>query len=164
MLKKRTIFGAMNEKTDHYQKTVRVRYGYLALALGFLLLSAGLWFFLGSFNTTLTGYGQNFGGDRNLILVPITKLDQIHPGIQIWAGNSRGEVTDAVEDYYFKYEDICALSNAAIAEAVTNGDHDQVFVEFYASLPDLPNEFFTYSIVLDTKTPYEYFFGGDRKS
>lgn len=154
----------MNEKTDHYQRTVRVRYGYIAVSLGLLLLSAGLWFFFGSFNTTLTGYGQNFGGNRNLIMVPITKIDQICPGMQIWVGNSRGEVTEMANDYYFHYEDICALSSTAIAELLTNGDHDQVFVEFYASLPDLPNGLFSYSIVLDTETPYEHFFGGDRKS
>ena len=162
MLKKRMKFGAMSEKTDHYQKTVRVHYVYLALALGFLLLSACLWFFFGSFNTTFTGYGQCFGENRNLILVPMTKIDQVHPGMQIWVGNSRGEVEDAIELYYLDYEDICGLGGPSVAEAMTNGDHDQVFGEFSVSLPDLPRGVFTYSIVVDTKTPYEHYFGGEQ--
>ena len=164
MLSKRRLnFGTMNEKSDHYQKSVCVRYRYIIPVLVFLLFTFGLWFFFGAFNTTLTGYGQCFGENRNLILIPITKIDQIHPGIHVWVGNSRGEVTDAVADCYFDYEDICNLNGASVAEIITSGNHDQIFGEFYVSLPDLPLGIFPYSIVINTETPYEHFFGGDQK-
>lgn len=162
MLKKRMKFGAMNIKTDHYQKTVRIHYSHIVFVLIFLLLSAGFWFFFGSFNTTITGYGQCFGGNKSLILVPMTKIDQIHPGMQIWVGNSRGEVANEIDAYYLDYEDICGIVGSFVAEAATNGDHDQIFGEFHASLPDLPRGIFTYSIVTDTKTPYEHYFGGEQ--
>lgn len=152
----------MSEKTDYYLKTVRIRYWLIWLAVAIVVASGILWFFLGSYNITVSGYGQVFSDTRQVYAVRMEQVDALKPGMEIWVGNARGKIENINYDILINYSDLCEIYGKDIIDR-TDIDENDVFYAFTATIPGISIGTHNYSVVAKTMTPYEYISGGTQK-
>lgn len=153
----------MSEKTDQTLKTVRIRYWSIVAAIAVMIVSLVLWFFHGSYDITVTGRGQIYSQSKGAFFAPVGEIDDLSPGMQVWIGNSRGEITKVIYNEYLNYDILYDLYGDDLEDDLWINDRDMTYCLFYADVSNVPLGYCTYSVTVRTKTPFEHYFGGDEE-
>lgn len=159
-MSKKKIRSTVTDGTDRYLRVQRVRGWIILLAVIFLMIGGMVWLFFGSYNITVTGYAQILGKTCAFCAVPASDIDKVEPGMTVWADNCSGAVT-RIEEAYYTYDQLINMYGHS-----ADYMHFKENEVYYFADADIKEEFSGYSkytIIIDTVTPFEFFFGGTGK-
>ena len=145
------------DKTDSYLRTQRIRI-WLVILAGLILASGVLaWLFFGTYNITVSGYAQVVKNANTYCVVSSTDIDKVKPGMTAWVDNFCGTVINIEEDL-ITYDQIVYLYGYSSKHLHVKEDETYYFVDL--DITEADSGYRKYTIITDTVTPFEYFFGG----
>ena len=145
------------DKTDSYLRTQRLRVWLVALAGAVLVSGLLVWLFFGAYNITVSGYAETIQGVCAYCAVPSAEIDRVQLGMTGWIDSHKGTVTH-IDENCSTYDEIIHLYGFSAARFHVKQDETYYFVELDITQADSGYSRFT--IITDTVTPFEYFFGG----
>ena len=145
------------DKTDSYLRTQRIRIRLVVLA-GLILVSGMLfWFFFGAVNITVSGYVQTVRGVCAYCAVPSADIDKVELGMTGWVDQYKGTVTH-IDEKYTTYDEIESLYGYSAKHFHAKKDETYYFVRL--DITEANSGYSRFTIITDTVTPFEYYFGG----
>ena len=145
------------DKTDRYLRTQKIRVWLVVLA-GLVLVSGMLvWLFFGAINITVSGYAETIKDVCTYCAVPSEDIDRVQLGMTGWVDHYKGTVTH-MDENYSTYDEIVILYGFSAERFHVKQDETYYFVEL--DITEANSGYSRFTIITDTVTPFEYYFGG----
>ena len=156
-MSKQRIENAPFDKTDYYLRTQRIRGWIVNFAVGIIIAGMSAWLFFGSRNITVTGYAQILADMETCCVVSGSDIDKVKPGMTVWVANIKGQIIK-IEESEYTSDQLRSLYGDFFR--YMQPEKDMVYYLAYADIRKDRSEQSSYTIITDTVTPFEYFFGG----
>lgn len=145
------------DRTDSYLRTQRIRV-WLVILAGLVLVSGVLiWMFFGAINITVSGYTETIKDKCAYCAVSSADIDRVKLGMTGWVDHRKGTVTN-IEEKYSTYDEIVSLYGYSAKNFHIKEDESYYFVEL--DITEANSGYSRFTIITDTVTPFEYYFGG----